>query len=465
MVASGQPSLGRPALRFRDERDALAVGVTASGTKLDPIEGRESRRLSLPAEFDTPTIREGLLRATSSMPHSVFSIDGRGLRIGNVVGFVEVGPVRVEILPKVSSASGRDEDVAFLMNLLATAGLMPRAVARRASVAVSRGPFVDAVIAGIASDLSEHLATSPPRRYWPVVERDARVIRGRLDLVTISQNSQTVSISLTFNSHPFSVTTRRVNSCARWYCILVDLARSSRTRAVLQAIERDLTEVQRRPLTPELISAAEPTPYEQEWRGLIALAKALLAGRSPIPVAAGDLPARGLIFSLHDLFEDALRLNLPTALATSGLDLGPRRRNLNLLTEIPSGNEVLQMKPDFVFRRKADVVLVGDAKWKVLRPNVGRPWPPGRRSVQGRRIYGSPPGQPRDDVLSKPSRILARRSRPPVSHRRLPGFAYRNRGGPRGSGQRSIRIARRRTRTDCVSRRLRHWNPPFCDGD
>src|SRR5579871_2895063 len=92
---------------------------------------REAERLDLAPTRDSRIIRH-LLDATSGLPFEVFSLSKRGLRASNVVGLVDVGTVRVEILPKTAGSTQSPQDLSearqLLVDLLSCAGLLPRYV-------------------------------------------------------------------------------------------------------------------------------------------------------------------------------------------------------------------------------------------------------------------------------------------------------------------------------------------------
>jgi hypothetical protein len=89
-------------------------------------------------------------------------------------------------------------------------------------------------------------------------------------------------------------------------------------------------------------------------------------------VAGGLTQARGLLFSLDDLFEALLRRALAESLREGSLTLAAGERQLHLLRSLDGGAESLALKPDFLFLKgPKGKVLVGDAKWKRLTDEAG----------------------------------------------------------------------------------------------
>src|SRR5688500_16636555 len=82
----------------------------------------------LPTALNTPQVWGRLLEATAHIHDAFRPVDhGRRLQVVNVVGFIDLGQQRVQILPKVSGTeNSQGEPAAFLLDVLTMAGVFPR---------------------------------------------------------------------------------------------------------------------------------------------------------------------------------------------------------------------------------------------------------------------------------------------------------------------------------------------------
>jgi 5-methylcytosine-specific restriction enzyme subunit McrC len=325
--------------------------------------------LGIWSEFDTPRKSVRLLYATRHLHDAFRPIDGgRAFQIGNVVGFIDLGDLRLEILPKASGTAGAEGDPGqFLLDLLTTAGVVPRTLLAAGEVARTRS-LVEALVRAFADDLAKRLTQGVPRRYSEVAA-DTPVVRGRIDFCRLAcrppGNDHILPIRhapLQFDNPLSQVILAAVNR-------LLALTRSVHTASVLRHCAALLDRVTAVPLTAERVRRLQLSPYESAWQPVVDFAAALAAGYLPHPVSGGALTSFSLTFSLDDLFEAVLRKLLPTVLAGSELTLAATRPRSPLLRSVETGAEVLPLRPDYLFLTAAapqQARLVGDAKWKRL---------------------------------------------------------------------------------------------------
>jgi len=108
------------------------------------------------------------------------------------------------------------------------------------------------------------------------------------------------------------------------------------------------------------------TALESVWTSVFDFAKLLLAQGRPDPTRGGRLPAVAVLFTLHDLFEAAVRRVLAEGLLSHGLVL--QRHSDYLLHSRGSGQRFIGLRPDYFITPKGEAraKLVGDAKWKQI---------------------------------------------------------------------------------------------------
>lgn len=328
----------------------------------------EGRRFILPAEVDTSGVRERIVRYTSGYPFEVVTIDRKGLRAGNVVGAIDFGSWQLEILPKTSASSTSAADAAFLLNLLTASGLISRSIRLPGRVRHVSGTIVEPVIASFATRILKELSNGAPRRYSPREELSA-VVRGRIDFSALGHRLPgrdhllPVRIAPLHSSNALSQLVRAVVE------YLLTATQSTRSRAVLLASLRLLSDVPAKPLTAEMVGRIHLSSLESHWQDIVELAEVLVRGRTLDPTSIGYSNLFNMVFSLDDLFERILRRELRYALSETALVLANQGRRLNLLHSVDTGVTSLALKPDFLFHSRDETavpILVGDAKWKLL---------------------------------------------------------------------------------------------------
>jgi 5-methylcytosine-specific restriction enzyme subunit McrC len=331
----------------------------------------------LPSEINTARNRACILRATQHLPAAFRPVlGGQSLQIGNIVGFIDLGDVRLEILPKASGVAGEEGDAGqFLLDLLSIPGVVPRLRPAAGDVHATAS-LLEGLVRAFADDLAERLSQGVPRRYSEVAE-NSPVVRGRIDFCRMALrppgNDHILPIRhapLQFDNPLSQVILATVNRLLR-------VVRSVRTAAILQHCAALLDRVSRVSLTPERVRRLQLTPFESAWKPVVDFAAALASGYFPDPVSGGAIRSFSLTFSLDDLYEAVLRKLRPTVLAGSGLALATTRPRSPLLRSLDTGAEVLALKPDYLFLGAvppAQKRLVGDAKWKRLKgesPSLG----------------------------------------------------------------------------------------------
>ena len=332
------------------------------------IRVREGGRFMLPPSLDTPGFRERIIRYTAYFPFEVVTLDRRGLRAGNVVGSLDFGKLRLEILPEASATSLPEEDAQFLLNLLADAGVLSRSTVTSGRVRYVPGAAIEPLIVAFANRLLQRLSDGLPRRYSPR-EEWSPVLRGRINFSAqagrVPGRDHLLPIRHT-PLQPVNPLTHLVRSVVGY---LLGASRSARSRSILLACDQMLSDVPRVPLTAEVVQRVHLSSLETRWQDVVELAEALVQSKAPDPTSAGRSRLFSMIFSMDDLFERVLRRNLRDTLAGADVELGARPHRLHLLHSAESGAMALPMKPDFLFHRRGEPTvqaLVGDAKWKRL---------------------------------------------------------------------------------------------------
>jgi 5-methylcytosine-specific restriction enzyme subunit McrC len=240
-----------------------------------------------------------------------------------------------------------------------------------ALVSSVRGDLLEFMIFQLATRLRRQLDHGAPRRYFEHSE-DLETIRGRVDLGRLSRIIPGGRIRVPVKHSPL----QRDNNLSRMVratiAALYSKTRVWSTRKLLSSCDSSLIDVRLYPLTLDLIESAEPNMLEEDWRWVYEIALLFSGDRRTDPLSAGSEDQFSIIFSLHGLFERAVRRVFAGHLP-GGLCLSVSKSIGYLMSALPSGNRLLNLQPDLVFGRGGPPLLIGDAKWRVRKSDsIGR---------------------------------------------------------------------------------------------
>ncbi len=319
----------------------------------------------LPPALDTPSIRERLQIAGLRTGHRVFEVRDRRLFARGVVGVIDIGQVIVEILPKTRASASNAERVEFLSNLVTFAGGTDSLKVTKATISASGGSLLEVVFAWAVHSIGSNLKDGMPRRYREIIDISTAV-RGRVELRQLVRQRPGRAFELTVRHAPL-VERNKINSVLKWLLgEIVRRTRSVQTRLIGLQIADLLSDIE--DISPSLsdVERLNLTSTERHWAPVIDLAKTFLVQRKPDPSRGGSLDAVAVLFTLHDLFETAIRRIFIEGLPAHSLSL--KRSSENLLHSTTSGSGTFRMRPDFCIGQSGRVSpnIVGDAKWKLV---------------------------------------------------------------------------------------------------
>jgi 5-methylcytosine-specific restriction enzyme subunit McrC len=337
---------------------------------------RENELVTLPPLADPRLVRERMLRLEAG-GQSAFSYSRGVLRAGGVVGYADLGAVRIEILPKEADVPGPAadlEDSQFLLDILSDAGLVPKVSSKSGRVAVRPGePVVDALIGAFARNLHNTILHGPPRRYNER-EEEGPTLRGRLSVTALAGQPPGRAHLLTFRHAPLQVDNELSRIVRATIVALLPACRSSASERELMACLSHLDGVGKSPLNAERIHRVQLASFERHWAPALEMAMLLATRGSANPIGAGNTELLTLLFPLADLFESLLRRTLQHRLVDASIHLRPPDRSAFLLRSEKPPADLIRLRPDYVFvaqNTPAQVRLIGDAKWKRLHEGDG----------------------------------------------------------------------------------------------
>lgn len=314
--------------------------------------------------IDQRILSDRLLKLTEALPFPCFRLKQGKLHAAEVVGCIQVGGIRINILPKLDTPEpGRDRD--FLLNVLRAAGYLNHSYAESAMVRDSARDPIEALISEVVFEMMSALKQSIPRRYEEKCE-DSTALRGRIDFTKLSTRLPSGQAVLPILYSPLSID-NAVSRFIKWIASsLFGLTQSSLSRQALVSILAQMTNVQSGYIGKAQIENLVLSRSEARWTKSIAIGRLLLKGHFPDPTFSGQNDAFSVLFPLQHLFERAMRKILANAINDHAFQVAHRTAPLFLLQEPNSHNGILRLKPDYVIYDGPKFLAIADAKWKRL---------------------------------------------------------------------------------------------------
>jgi len=322
----------------------------------------ENQLLKLPGDGRRAQREARLLRLRIGRSPAFETRSGR-LFARQFAGAVDLGGVRVEILPKSYGVETIEQARTFLYNLLdcvgdeAAIGWIPGGSASSSSMDV-----LEVVERRAADELVRRVSATLPRRYQPVAEVSP-VIRGRILFNQLARQSPVMRHHIPVVHCPLNVDndlSRLLKALARF---LWNRTRSVRLRRDLDACLDQLAAVQDFVLDASLVSRVQLGRYEADWAALVEYASLVVEGEVSDPTRTGETGQPSLLFPLNKLFERILRKVLANHLKPPH---ACRDRNQSFCLLKHGDDEALGVIPDIVIGAAKGRVVVADAKWKAL---------------------------------------------------------------------------------------------------
>ena len=317
--------------------------------------------IPLPPDVEPRWFADRLIQLTDSAPFTAFRWKRGGLYAAEVVGCVQLGRIRINILPKLDTPKP-DRDKSFLLNLLRSAGYLSYLHQGAAEVRAETLDPLEAMISEVAIEMLYALREGYPRRYEEECE-DSPVLRGRIDFTRLSTRLPGSAV-IPIRHSPLSVNNQLAKVIKGIATFLHRITRSAVNRQRLGMVLASLSLVNNKIVSVAQVDAIVLSRYEMHWSKTLAVGRLLLNGQSPDPTFGGSNQAFSLLFPMQHLYERALRKILATAIDGSGLSVNSRSEPLFLFVDTDDLSGVVRLRPDYVFSRGGEPVAIADAKWK-----------------------------------------------------------------------------------------------------
>ncbi|UZE05023.1 McrC family protein [Pseudomonas corrugata] len=321
----------------------------------------EGMHIPLPPDIEPRWFADRLIRLTDSAPFTAFRWKRGGLYAAEVVGCVQLGRIRINILPKLDTPE-LDRDKSFLLNLLRSAGYLSYLHQGVAEVRAETLDPLEAMISEIAIDIANALREGYPRRYEEYCE-DSPALRGRIDFTRLSTRLPG-SATIPIRHSPLGINNGLAQVIKGIATFLHRITRNAVSRQRLGAVLSSLSLVKSKVVSVAQVDAIVLSRYEMHWSRTLAVGRLLLSGQSPDPTFGGNNQAFSLLFPMQHLYERALRKILVTAIAGSGIKVNARSEPIFLFVDTENQSGVVRLRPDYVFSRGGEPIAIADAKWK-----------------------------------------------------------------------------------------------------
>ncbi|MGP9819337.1 McrC family protein [Salinarimonas sp. NSM] len=294
-----------------------------------------------------------------------------GLRARNIVGVIAAEGCSLEILPKIDGLDGEGAVRRRLVRMLAVALDLDLAAGRLTALDTQREDLLEILVRLFAERLAEAVRRGMPRAYVPE-EGDLTALRGRLDpkrqFTTLLATPQ--KLACRYDALSPDIPLNQVMKAA--VGVLTGHARREATRRLLRELAFVYADVPAPPPGHLRFDLIHLDRSNARWRDLVELAQLLLGGRFQT-TSSGPQRGFSLLFDMNALFEAYIARVLARALRQDGLTVVAQGGRRYCLTDLATGSQAFQTRPDLIVRRGDAILLVADTKWKRLAPRIDDP--------------------------------------------------------------------------------------------
>ena len=303
------------------------------------------------------------------------------LRARQYVGVINADGAALEILPKIDglgdpeSVEGGGRVRERLVHMLAVALNIDIASGRIATLGWQRYNLLEVLIRLFVDKLLDEVRLGLPRRYVPH-EDDLPALRGRLDVIRQFTSLAVSPQKLACRYDDFSpdILLNRIMKTA--LVRLRSLARLPETQRRLNELSFIYTDISPLPARTIDWKVVVLDRTNRRWRELLDLARLLLGDRFQTTTLGGG-KGFSLLFDMNALFEAYVAAMLKRAFAGSDFRVVSQGGRLFCLAEMGPdetlGKERFQTRPDILLKRRDEILMVIDTKWKPLSSSIEDP--------------------------------------------------------------------------------------------
>lgn len=327
--------------------------------KLHVTEGPAGLR---PHEFDA------LVRFNDAHDGKYFEVGHRWIRTTSYVGYVEVGELAIEVMPKADrdAPSTRVWREGLIEMLRVAMGLRLERLSS-ATQQVTRSPLLDLIAQAYLAELQPLIHEGLAKGYR-TAQGNGSVFRGRLAMPRhLRENiARADRFFVEYQTFDHDIIVNRLLAAALE--VLSWAALSSGVASAVDAALAAFPEVELNGLTGAMFDRVRLSRATQRYANALTYARMIIAQQGP-QLRNGRERVFALLFDMNALWEQYIAVLLRRS-APSGLTVHTQERHAFWT---PEHRGVRRVRPDIVVRRagSGDTILVIDTKWKV--PTAGLP--------------------------------------------------------------------------------------------
>lgn len=291
-----------------------------------------------------------------------FEVGHKYIRARNYVGYVEVGEVAIEILPKADRDAAADAQGwrEGLLEMLRIGGGLALHRMPSASQKVTRSRLLELIAQAYLVELESLLREGLAKGYRSV-EANSAVFRGKLKVADhIRENvARADRFFVEYQTFDHHITINRVLASAlealSW-CAL-----SPGTACAVEACLARFPELQTAGVTGAVVDRIRPTRATKRYEKALIYARMILSQQGP-QLRAGRERVFAFLFDMNTLWERYIAALVRRA-APAGMQVHTQEQHAFWL---PQRHSVRRVRPDIVVRDAGGAtLLVIDTKWKV----------------------------------------------------------------------------------------------------
>ncbi|MBK9240535.1 MAG: hypothetical protein IPL75_09805 [Acidobacteria bacterium] len=292
------------------------------------------------------------------------------LRLQQYVGFVRVGDLQLEILPKLDALADPVSIRRSLLGMLAVTQVLEVQASELVDFSESDEPFIGAVARLYCRRLASAVRRGLRQEYVVCAEVIPRV-RGKIDwsAQARAQAKQTLEFNCIFDERSEDTPLNRTLKGA-----LLEAGRlleGSKTASLVNELRYAMAGISDSGPTAEQRARIRTDRTSQQLKPLLTLAKLILGRHSPDlgRSAQGDRSSYAVVWDMNVLFEEYVGRLTRAALERNGREV-ELQESTHLATDMNRKKKTFFFKPDIVVRLDGKPEAVIDTKWKELDPKA-----------------------------------------------------------------------------------------------
>jgi len=265
------------------------------------------------------------------LPSRAFSWEHQAIRLGPYCGVLRIGDLTIEVLPKVPTKFGADDEArGILIAMLRAAGELSALPVGTAPLGLQRFHLLDVFIIDFCERVNALLRTGAIRSY-EAREENLVFARGRIHLAAHVRRNLFDRSHIFCRYDQFSADNPHNQALKAVLTRLLDYAVAAETKGTVNALLRRMEDVSSQPPSAARLARLRFDRITKPWQSLFERAAWFLKGLYP-DVRAGACDNICLVFDMERLFEAYVGVLIRRSWRATAAEIklqGPRRHLAN----------------------------------------------------------------------------------------------------------------------------------------